>query len=52
MEDKDEKERRHTDINESWKSQEMKPGPSNRLCGPFVVFRHGVHLNNNDGSLA
>lgn len=26
----------------SWKSQEMKLGPLNRLCGPFAVFRPGV----------
>ncbi len=26
----------------SWKSQETKPGPLNRCCGRFTIFRPGV----------
>ncbi len=29
----------------SWKIQETKPEPLNRLCGPFAIFRPGVKKN-------
>ncbi len=46
MEEEEKKERRRLEIMSetlrSWKSQETKPGPSNRRCGQFAIFRPGV----------